>query len=106
MADPAAIASLRLLISEPTADTFTDAQLSTMIDEASGDLNRSAYDVWVIKASNAASLVDMSEGGSTRKMSDLQKQALTMASHFSSQVSGGVDPEAPRFTTLSKLARP
>ncbi len=105
MADPDQIAALRLLISEPGSETFTDEQLSAIIDAASGDLNKAAFESWTIKAANAADLVDITEGGSTRKQGDLYEQALSMAKHFGSQVPGGVEPDAPRYTRLKKLAR-
>jgi hypothetical protein len=106
MATAEEIAALRLLIAEPTGDPYTDAVLSTMIDAVSADLNRAAYDVWVQKAAAAAELVDMSEGGSSRKMGDIYEQALAMAQHFANATPGGVEPDAPRYPRLSKLRRP
>jgi hypothetical protein len=106
MATAEQIAELRLLIAEPTGDVYTDAILGTMIDARSGDMNGSAYDVWVQKAAAAAELVDISEGGSSRKMGDVYEQALSMARHFASATPGGVTPEAPRYPRLTKLRRP
>jgi len=99
------IARLRLLIGEPTPDLYTDADLDTRIDTALGDLNKAAYEVWVEKSASAAELVDISEGGSSRKMGDIYEQALTMAKFFGGQVSGGVEPDAPRYTRVYKLSR-
>lgn len=108
MATAEEIAELRLLIADTDSANYkyTDTQLSNLIDGKSGDLNASAYDVWVQKAASAAELVDISEGGSSRKMGDVYEQALDMARHFGSQVPGGVDPGAPRLPRLSKLRRP
>ncbi len=106
MATPDQIAALRLLIGEPTEDSFTDAQLSAIIDAASGDMNKSAYEVWVTKAASAANLVDITEGGSSRKQSDLQDQALAMVRFFGDKVDGGVGPDAPRSPRIHKLSRP
>ena len=107
MATPEQIAALRLLIAEPAdSATYTDAVLGAMIDAADDELNQAAYEVWVQKAAAAAELVDISEGGSTRKMGDIYEQALSMAKHFGGQVPGGVEPDAPRYTRLKKLARP
>lgn len=105
MASAAAIASLRLLIAEPDQTRFTDQQLSDAIDAAAGNVNKAAYEVWVMKAASAADLVDMSEGGSSRKMGDLHEQALSMAAHFASEISGAVG-DGPKPTRIRKLARP
>jgi len=100
------IAALRFLIAEPAdSEVYTDAVLGSIIDAAANDLNKSAYNVWVQKAAASAELVDISEGGSTRKMGDVYEQALAMANHFGSQVPGGVEPDAPKYTRLKKLAR-
>lgn len=107
MASADQIAALRLLIAEddPTG-IYTDAVLGALIDAASGDLNKTAYEVWTQKAAASAELVDISEGGSSRKMGDIYEQALTMAKFFADKVAGGVEPDAPRYTRLKKLARP
>jgi len=107
MATAEQIAALRLLIAEGSdSELYTDTVLNAIIDASSGDLNKSAYEVWVQKAAASAELVDISEGGSSRKMGDIYEQALSMAKHFGDQVSGGVTPDAPRYTRLKKLARP
>lgn len=106
MATPAEIAQLRLLIAESEdLPPYTDVALGARIDAAQSELNLVAYDVWTEKAASAASLVDISEGGSSRKMGDLYEQALSMAAHFGSQVPGGVEPDAPRATRIRKLVR-
>jgi hypothetical protein len=106
MATAEQIAELRLLIAEPTADVYTDAILGSIIDARSGEMNGSAYDVWVQKAASSAELVDISEGGSSRKMGDVYEQALSMARHFAGATPGGTTPDAPRYPRLSKLRRP
>lgn len=105
MATEAEIAKLRLLIGEPTAEVYTDEDLGARLDTAEGDENKAAYGVWTEKAAAAAELVDISEGGSSRKMGDIYEQALDMARFFGGQVSGGVEPDAPRYTRVSKLRR-
>lgn len=106
MATAEQIAELRLLIAEPTGDVYTDEILSTIIDARSGEMNGAAYDVWVQKAAAAAELVDITEGGSSRKMGDVYEQALSMARHFANATPGGTAPDAPRYPRLSKLRRP
>lgn len=78
------IAVLRVMIAEPSADTYTDAALSSRIDAADGNLQSVAADIWGEKAGRYAELVDVTEGGSSRKMGDLHEQALNMAAHYRS----------------------
>lgn len=107
MATAEQIAELRLMIAEePDSEIYTDAVLAAIIDAAEDDLNKSAYEVWVRKAAASAELVDISEGGSSRKMGDVYEQALTMAKFYGERVAGGVDPDPPRRTRLKKLVRP
>lgn len=70
MATPNQIAELRITIQELT-DTapYTDQFLGDLID-AHG-MTDAAYKVWVAKRNMVASLVDISEGGSSRKNSQL-----------------------------------
>ena len=104
MATEAEIARLRLMIAEPDAEKYTDEALAVVIDESS-DLNKAAFTIWSQKAASAAELVDISEGGSSRKLGDVYEQALTMAKFYSEQTPGGTDPDAPRYPRLSKLRR-
>lgn len=108
MATADEIAELRLLIADTDSANYkyTDTYLSDLIDAKSGEMNSAAYDIWVQKAASAAELVDISEGGSSRKMGDVYEQALDMARHFGNAVPGGVEPGAPRLPRLSKLRRP
>lgn len=83
MATPDQITALRAMIGQPdNVEPWTDAVLGTIIDAAKGELNTAAYNVWTSKAASTASLVDVTEGGSSRKMSDVHKNALAMASVF------------------------
>lgn len=105
MATPEEIARLRLLIAERSSEVYTDEDLDTRLATADDDPNKVAYEIWTEKAAAAAELVDISEGGSSRKMGDVYEQALSMARHFGGQVSGGVEPDAPKYTRVSKLRR-
>ena len=81
MAEAAEVAELRRLINEPTdAAPWTDAVLSARIDANEGTLVSLAATIWREKAASFAGLVDIKEGNSDRKMSQLYKQALEMAS--------------------------
>ena len=55
---------------------FTDAELGTLID-AKG-INGAAADLWATEASATASLVDITESGSSRKNSQAHDKAKAM----------------------------
>lgn len=83
MASPEDIANLRDLINEPDdTNGWTDDKLAAVIDGAAS-VNTAAGKVWVLKAGQLATLVDVSESGSSRKLSDLRKNAMEMASYYS-----------------------
>lgn len=80
MATEAEIAELRLKTDLPESDPpYTNEFLSALID-AQESVDGAAGVVWRHKAASYASLVDTSESGSSRKMSQLQENALRMAS--------------------------
>jgi len=82
VATPDQIAALRRLINEPDATTYTDAVLSTRLDAIAGDANALASVIWREKAATYAGLIDVQEGNSVRKMSQLYAQAVKMADVF------------------------
>lgn len=70
MATNLEIAELRAETQEPdNTEPYTDTFLGELID-AHG-VTESAYRIWKAKRNSVASLVDISEGGSSRKMSQL-----------------------------------
>lgn len=82
MATAIQIARLREYIAEPTSvDPYTDAQLSLIIDQE-GTPEAAAYRVWTAKGAKTSTLVDVSEGGSSRKLGSLAAQAFSMAERF------------------------
>lgn len=78
----AARATLRRYIAEPTEATYSDALLDQIYDGAGGDLEAAASEVWLDKAAKAAILVDVSEGNSSRKNSQVYTNALKQATFF------------------------
>jgi hypothetical protein len=85
MASATQIADLRRLIDQPDdVAPWTDAVLSSRIDAlgVDPDLRALAGSVWSEKAASYAGLVDVKEGNSDRKLSQLHKQALSMAESF------------------------
>lgn len=95
MATASEIAALRLLIAEDTEDRYTDAALSTRLDNASE--TRVAYEIWTEKAAYYTALVDVSEGGSSRSNGALHDKALKMVALFK----GRLDAEAEIPTVIS-----
>lgn len=61
---------------------FTNAQLQDILDAVDGDLDKAALAGWEEKAAEYANLVTVAEGNSSRQMSDLHKNALTMVKHY------------------------
>jgi hypothetical protein len=93
MATPEEIAALRILIGEPNdVPPWTDAVLAAIIDEAAGDMDQSAIVVWEGKAASAASYVDTTESGSSRRMSQLHDQALKMVAYYRGRVDTPTQP--------------
>lgn len=107
MATAEEIAALRLLIAEPTEATYDDAALGVFLDTADNEY-AAAYEIWTRKAAASAALVDISEGGSSRKMGDLYEQFLSMAEQMR-QRAISVTPVPDGFGSgirIRKLTRP
>lgn len=81
MASKAQVAELRDLTSV-TIDDYNNDVLNEMIDSLDGSVNAAAASIWRRKAASYSSLVDVSESGSSRSMSQLFKQAKEMAMYF------------------------
>jgi len=84
MATEADILSVRENVDEPTADTYTDEYVGGLID--AGGIDSASAIIWEKKAAKLASLVDTSEAGASRKLSDLHKNALAMAAMYRKKV--------------------
>ena len=86
---------LRGLLGEPVpeggtqADTlFTDETIADLLTQANGSLDRAAYEGWRYKAAHFANLVDVTEGNSSRAMSDLRDHAESMVRLYLRSSSG------------------
>lgn len=80
MADAVTIADLRRLINEPDdVEPWTDLVLSARLDLWTGTTSALAANIWREKAATYSELVDIQEGASSRKLSQLYTQALKMA---------------------------
>lgn len=87
MATPNQIAELRITIQEiANVAPYTDEFLGNLIDDFG--MTEAAHKVWIAKRNMVASLVDISEGGSSRKNSQLFES-------YSKIVAGYEEGESP-----------
>jgi hypothetical protein len=92
MASAADLRSTRENINEPTEDVYTDDYLDGLID-ASGGVEAASAAIWRLKAAAYAEAVDQSEAGASLKLSDLNKNALSMATHYETLSGTGALPK-------------
>lgn len=87
-------------------DAWSDVQLSTLIDSL-GSLELAAASVWNAIAAESASLVDTAESGSSRKLGDVHKNAITMAKYYRDLAasSGGVAVDGVARTRTRSITR-
>ena len=82
MATAEDIATVRDHIAEPDdSNGWTAERIGVFID-AAPDLSMAAANIWGSKAGEYATLVDVSENGSSRKLSEIHKNALSMQRVF------------------------
>ena len=109
MATQAEIAALRLMIAEPNnVAPYEDATLSARLDAVAGNQYVVANEIWTEKAAGAAGLVDISEGGSSRKMGDLYEQYIDMAEQMRQRALSPTQPPDGTGTgiRIHRLTRP
>jgi hypothetical protein len=100
MATPEQVAEARALADYTDTDPFDDTQLSAMIDSSS--VLRVVVTLWNTKAAKYASMVNISESGSSRSLGDAHKNALSMAKYYKG-LADEAEAEAPIDT--SRFAR-
>lgn len=84
MASEVEVSRLRRMTDVSSSDlVYTSDLLSNLIDEIG--FEQAASSIWKEKAAGYASLVDTSESGSSRSLSQLSKQALDMATKVAPQ---------------------
>lgn len=103
MATAVQISDLRSLINEPDATHYTDQTLSDRIDLVNGDLYPLASQIWREKAARYAGLIDVQEGSSNRKMSQLYQNALSMASSLLVSVDGAAPTRRARTRPIERM---
>jgi hypothetical protein len=108
MATTEEIAAVREMIGEPDdTNGWTDEKIGDFIDAAKST-RLAAADIWSSKASKYSTMVDISESGSSRKMSGLLDNALKLAKAFREGETAedtDVDPLANRPRTRA-IVRP
>jgi hypothetical protein len=105
MATQDAIDAFRVLIGNPpNEDPYLDSQLGARLDAASSPAVL-AGTIWRERAASFASLVNVSESGSSRSLGDLYKNALAMATSFESQAADSGTGGSVRSVRVSKLSR-
>lgn len=101
---------LRMLLGETIpaggddSDTlFTDAEIEEFltINTATGDMDRSAYEGWRVKAARLSNLVDTTEGNAQRKMSQALTNAQQMVKLYQRSSSGPTEGRA-RVGTIKR----
>jgi len=94
MATEDQIRQLRQLINEPDdTNGWDDDKVAALVD-GSETINAAASRGWYLKAGQFSTLVDVSESGSSRKLSDLRKNAQEMGALYA-----GMDTTGGAATT-------
>ena len=95
------VALVRAYADEPTQDNWTDAALSDLIDGSS--VEEATSRVWTEKMARYSKLVDVSEAGASRKMSQAYDHAKEMAAYWAGVVAEGSGSASYSWRSSSKL---
>lgn len=80
---PETIMQLRRLLNDVVAPyKYSDVELDNYLTENDDNVKKTASQIWYMKAAEYSSSVDISEAGSSRKNSDLFKNALMLAKQY------------------------
>lgn len=96
MATALEIAELRLNTQIVGDNTYTDQFLGELIDTYG--MTESEHKIWIVKRNQVASLVDISEGGSSRKMSQIFDQYDAIVKGYEDDANGGTAGRRPPRT--------
>ncbi len=80
-------------------DPYTDEKMLEHVTRE-GSVEQAAAYLWRVKAASFANLVDMTEGASSRKLSQLHEHALTMAAKLDTEANAGGRPT--RINTITR----
>lgn len=86
----------------PAGDYDTD-ELMTLIDEKG--INGAAAELWQVQVSATASLVDVTESGSSRKMSQVHDRAKEQYAYYLNLATEEVSPPAGKVAFSRLLTR-
>lgn len=108
MATAEAILELRRKIGDVTEPfEYEGGVLSVLIDSYDASTDKAASSIWTERAATYATMVDISEAGSSRKNSDLFKNAQAMATRYGgSDVPGEEEGPGVSWTTTRRIVRP
>jgi hypothetical protein len=95
----------RLINDEEEPYTYEDVELTAMLDAEEGSVMSAAATFWYAKASDYQTSVDISEAGSSRKMSDLFKNALALAKQFDESGGAGSTDAPVAAATTRRIVR-
>jgi hypothetical protein len=101
-----AVLSLRNLVDRAFTGVtafFTDDELHTLLMMAGLDQNVAASQAWMIKAATFAELVDLTEGGAERRLSQKFKNAMTMAKMFTDRAVSARSESLGALRTSAKI---
>lgn len=104
-ATPEEIARLRLMVDEPTTSVYSDQNISDIFDQAEGDMDLAAAEIWQQKAARYSTLVDTSESGSSRSMSQLSRNATAQAKFYADKVQVDIEVATERRPTTRTAVR-
>lgn len=99
------VLSLRRMIDEPDTAVYSDAELQARLD-GSPTIYSAARDLWAEKLSAAAGLVNISEGGSSRSMSqqfDHYKEMYALYQGLANDAGDGNNPTGPVIRRIARV---
>ena len=106
MATTAQIAEEREYIAEPGIENgWTDDRIAAYIDREGGDLYLAASAIWTAKAARYASLVNVSESGSSRSLGQLIDNANKMAAAYKAKAEQVTPTPTAGDIVLTRLVR-
>lgn len=103
--DFAQVRRLRAMVAEGTQDSYTDALLHAILILNDYSIESAAAQVWREKAAEYSDLVDTSEGGSTRKLSQLYDRAAKQAEYYEGISGTGSSAPVVTSTVVRKIER-
>lgn len=74
--------------SEDAKCFFSDAEITDILLTNNNDINAAALEGWLTKMAEFAKLIDQQRSGTTLKMSQMYKNAASMAEHYGELVGG------------------